>query len=237
MRDHKLPLMAEGHEIWLGGTRVEGSEVELSLSYGHNMRQDGTIDPRRISPLVYTPAGATLRPPLTPSEDRYLIRFPAESEGHYVAIADMSAVVFSKTDEGYQIGPRYQFKNVTYAGAFHQMAKTVIPVGDVGQFQGDPIHGILDIVPEDIRLEVSRDVALRVYYEGRPLPSAEIGAVSQREGGEIFTMKTDDDGRAKGTITAEGEWMFLARHRDTAKRVSEEFDETVFIATLVMEAR
>ncbi len=46
---------------------------------------------------------------------------------------------------------------------------------------------------------------------------------------------TDENGIAKVPITGEGEWMFLVRHRDPTKKVNEEYDESVFVSTLVME--
>jgi len=36
---------------------------------------------------------------------------------------------------------------VTYAGAFHQMAKRVIPISEAGEFKGDLVHSIQEIVP------------------------------------------------------------------------------------------
>lgn len=170
MKDHKLSLMAIGHEIWLGEAKTNGSGAELSLFHGHNMKQDGSLDPKRITPLVYTPAGSTLTPSLTPDEDHYKIGFSADGDGYYTAVVDLSTLVISKTDEGHQIGPRHQFKNVTYAGAFHQMAKRVIPVGEDGEFKGDLVHGILEIVPRDPMAAVGGEAELKVYYEGRPLP-------------------------------------------------------------------
>jgi uncharacterized GH25 family protein len=237
MKDHKLSLMAIGHEIWLSDAKTIDSGAELSLSFGHNMKLDGSVDPKRIMPLVYTPAGTILTPSIATDEDRYMIKFSAEGDGYYTAIADMSAVVISQTAEGHQIGPKHQFKNVTYAGAFHQMAKRVIPIGEAGEFKGDLVHGILEIVPSKPMMEVGGEAELKVYYEGQPLPAAEVKAVSQNEGKDIWTMKTDDDGVARGPITTDGEWMFLVRHRDPTKKVSDEFDETVFVNTLVMEAR
>jgi len=237
MKDHKLCLMAIGHEIWLGDAKTNNSGAELSLFYGHNMKQDGSLDLKRITPLVYTPTGATLTPSLAPKEDHYIIHFSADGDGYYTTVIDLSAVVFSKTDEGYQVGPRHQFKNVTYAGAFHQMAKCIIPIGEAGEFKGEPVHGILEIVPREPKMAVGGEAELKVYYEGRPLPKAEVKAVSQKEGKDVWTMKTDEEGIAKGPITADGEWMFLVRHVDPTKKASEEFDETVFVNTLVMEAR
>jgi uncharacterized GH25 family protein len=237
MKDHKLFLMAVGHEIWLSNAKTSDTEAELSISFGHNMKQDGSVDPKRITSLVYTPAGTTLTPSLIHNEDHHLISFPAEDDGYYTAVVDLSAVVISKTDEGHQIGPKHQFKNVTYAGAFHQMAKCVIPVGEAGEFNGDLVHGILEIVPKEPMMRVGGEAELKVYYEGQPLPATDVKAVSQKEGKDLWTVKTDEEGVARGPITIDGEWMFLVRHRDPTKKVSEEFDETVFINTLVMEAR
>jgi len=73
MRDDKLSLMAIGHEIWLGDVKTEDVGAELDLSYGHNMKQDGSLDPKRITPLVYTPTGTTQTPSLTPKDDHYQI--------------------------------------------------------------------------------------------------------------------------------------------------------------------
>jgi uncharacterized GH25 family protein len=237
MKDHKLSLMAIGHEIWLGEAKMNDSGAELSLFYGHNMKQDGSLDPKRITPLVYTPAGSTLTPSLAPDEDHYKIGFSANGDGYYTAVVDLSTLVISKTDEGRQIGPRHQFKNVTYAGAFHQMAKRVIPIGEAGQFDGGLVHGILEIVPGETKMAAGSEAELKVYYEGEPLNGAEVKAVSQKVGKDVWTMKTDEEGVARGPITTDGEWMFLVRHVDPTKKVSDEFDETVFVSTLVMEAR
>ena len=237
MKDNKLALMIKGHEIWLGEAKANNSGAELSLSFGHNMRRDGSLDPKRITPLVYTPEGTTLTPSLTLNEDHYLIKFSADGDGYYTAVVDLSAVVISQTADGHQIGPKHQFKNVTYAGSFHQMAKRIIPIGEAGEFKGNLVHGILEIVPVNPRIGVNGEAELKVYYEGQPLPAAEVKAVSQKEEKDIWTMKTDEEGVARGPITTDGEWMFLVRHRDPSKKASDEFDETVFINTLVMEAR
>ncbi len=220
MKDNKLALMIKGHEIWLGEAKANNSGAELSLS-----------------PLVYTPEGTTLTPSLTLNEDHYLIKFSADGDGYYTAVVDLSAVVISQTADGHQIGPKHQFKNVTYAGSFHQMAKRIIPIGEAGEFKGNLVHGILEIVPVNPRIGVNGEAELKVYYEGQPLPAAEVKAVSQKEEKDIWTMKTDEEGVARGPITTDGEWMFLVRHRDPSKKASDEFDETVFVNTLVMEAR
>ena len=235
MRKRSLTLMAQGHEIWLERAKIEDGSVELALLYGHNMRADGIADPEKITPIVYSPDGATLEPALTSKEDHHLLTFQAEKEGYYTAIADLASVILSQTKEGYQVGPRFKYKDVIYAGAYHQMAKRIVPIGEAGAYRSELVHGILEIVPKDIRCEEGSEVELNVSYEGKNLASAEVKAISKEEGKEMALVTTDENGIAKVPITGEGEWMFLVRHRDPTKKVSEEYDESVFVSTLVME--
>ena len=230
-----LTRMAQGHEMWLERAKIEDGNVELALLYGHNMRTDGIADPEMITPIVYSPAGTTLEPTLTSKEDRHLVTFQVEREGYYTAIVDLASVILSHTKEDWQVGPRFKYKDVIYAGAFHLMAKRIVPIGDAGAYRGELVHGILEIVPEDIRCEVGSEVELSVYYEGKNLASAEVKAVSKEEGKEMALVTTDENGIAKVPIARDGEWMFLVRHRDPTKKISEEYDESVFVSTLVME--
>ncbi|NQE04561.1 hypothetical protein C5S32_01705 [ANME-1 cluster archaeon GoMg1] len=231
----KMTRVAQGHEIWLEKIRDSEGDVELALLFGHNLRPDGVADPKRITAVIYSPDGATLEPTLASEKDCHLLKFHAEKEGYYIGIVDLASFIISRTTEGYQFGPRFKFKDVTYAGAFHQMAKKIVPIGVADQYRGEPVHGILEIVPEDIHCEMGSEVELNIFYEGKKLDSAEVKAVSKKEGKEMALVTTDESGVAKVPITCEGEWMFLVRHRDPTKKVSEEYDESVFVSTLVME--
>jgi len=117
------------------------------------------------------------------------------------------------------------------------MAKRIIPIGEIGEFKDDLIHGILGIVPGETKMTVGSEAELKVYYEERALPAAEVKAVYQKEVKDIWTINTDEEGVARGPIATDCEWMFLVRHVDPTKKMSEEFDETAFVSTLVMEAR
>ncbi len=231
-----LGLMARGHEIWLEKREIADGNVELALLYGHNMRADGLVDQERVTPIVYSPDGKRLNPQLTAREDHYILTFQAEKGGYYTVIADLSSVVLSQTEEGYQVGPKFKFKDVIYAGAYHQMAKRIVKIGDAGSYHGELVHGILEIVPEKIECEVGSEVELTVYYEGERLSSVEVKVVPKKRGEALDMVTTDGNGIAKIPITEVGEWMFLVRHRDPTKRVSEEYDESVFVSTLVLEA-
>ena len=233
MKLGRAELMAEGHEIWLEKLEIEEGNVELALFYGHNMSPDGIADPEKITSIVYSPEGTQFKPTLIPGEEYHLLRFYAEKDGNYTVFVDLAPVIISKMKEGYRIGPRYKFRDVIYAGAFYQMAKRIVTIGD-SAYCSKPLHGVLEIVPTDTRCEVGDEVELKVFYEGKSLASAEVKAVSKKEGKEVL-VTTDKNGIAKIPITCEGEWMFLVRHRNPAKKLSEEYDESVFVSTLVME--
>jgi uncharacterized GH25 family protein len=232
-----MELMMQGHEIWLEKSKAEGEDVELALIYGHNMRQDGIADAKRLKAFNYQPDGSKSDISLIPEENRYLLRFKADKNGIYAVVADMESSILCKTPDGNKKGPRSQFKDVTYAGAFHQMAKILCPVGGDGEYDGQVVHGILEAVPGRSWFSVGSDAEMQVFYEGSPLASADIKAVSKKEGKEMALVKTNEQGKASIPITTDGEWMFLVRHRDPSKKVADMFDESVFVSTLVMETR
>ncbi|MFB3766073.1 MAG: DUF4198 domain-containing protein [Methanotrichaceae archaeon] len=237
MDTSKMALIIRGHEIWLEKANCSNNNVDLAIMFGHNMRQDGVADAKRLKAFVYFPDGRKLAPLLIPEEKRNIMRFDAEEAGYYTAIADLGSIILSQTKDGYERGPKSMFKDVVYAGAFHQMAKTIIQMNGAGEFKGTLVHGILEIVPKDYRCQVGQETELQVFYEGSPLAFEEVKAVSKIDGAEKAVVKTDEHGTARLPITTVGDWMFLVRHRDPAKKVSEMFDESVFVTTLVMEAK
>ena len=236
MHESKLELMVQGHEIWLEKSKVDGDNVELALLYGHNMRQDGIADAKRLKAFNYHPDGSKSDVAVIPDEKRHLLRFKADTEGSYAVIVDMESSILCKTKDGNKRGPRSQFKDVTYAGAFHQMAKILCPIGGDGKYTGQVVHGILEAVPSKPWCQVGQEIELQVFYEGKPLASEEVKAVSKMYGKEMAAVTTDMEGIAKFKITAEGPWMFLARHRDPSKGVPDQYDEAVFVTTLALEA-
>ena len=232
-----MTKMIGGHEIWLGKARLVGNQAEMVLFYGHNMRPDGSLDAKSINPIIYRPDGSTIMPSLLSEKDGHLLRFSCAESGCYTAAVHHSPVFISQTKEGYHIGPKFQFKDVIYSNALNPMAMRIITVGDGPFERKESLHGILEILPREIKVFKDREAELRVFYEGQPLADAGVRAVSDIEGKQMSLTKTDDQGWTKIPLTVEGDWMFLVRHKDPTKRVSEEFDETVFLTTLVMDAQ
>jgi len=237
MIESKMELMIQGHEIWLQSSKAQGDDVELALLYGHNMRQDGIADIKRLKAFSYAPDGSKQDLELVPDETRYLLRFKEDKSGAYAVVADLASSILCKTKEGNKRGPRSQFKDVTYAGAFHQMAKMIYPSEGNGEYQGNVVHGILETVPRRSWFSVGSEAEMQVFYEGKPLANEDVKAVSQKMGKEMSLVKTDSQGIARVPINIDGEWMFLVRHTDPSKKVNDMFDESVFVSTLVMQAR
>jgi uncharacterized GH25 family protein len=229
--------MIQGHEIWLEESASENSDAELSLVYGHNMHQDGMADSKRLRAFVYFEDGSSHELEINPGEDRHLLKFKADRDGYHTVVADMGSIVFSQTKDGYETGPKSLFKDVIYAGAFHQMAKIIVATGRTGRFEGKLEHGILEIVPKEPLCSVGHEIELQVFYEGKPLAGEEVKAVSKKTGKEMALVRTDEKGIARIKVTEEGDWMFLVRHRDATKKVADAFDESVFITTLTMGAK
>jgi len=232
----KMILMIGGHEIYLESAIVENNNAALILGYGHNMRLDGCPDARLVTVTVYAPDKKKLTPTLNTKEEYHEIKFDCDRPGYYTTIVDLSPMVYSNTTkEGFKEGPKSMYKDVVYAGAWHQMAKTIIAAGVTGEYVPEHLHGILDIIPTEASLVNGKDIELTLLYEGQLLAGSEIKAVSKDTGKEMALVVTDQDGIAKIPITCSGEWMFLSRHRDPSKAVEDKYDEAVFVTTLVMK--
>jgi uncharacterized GH25 family protein len=233
----KMVLMVKGHEIWIEKPKIKGDTVEFGLCYGHNMAVDGSPDAKKILSAVYAPDKTRIIPALKSGKNGHSFKFKAIKPGIYTAFVDMSPAIFSNTKkEGFKDGPKRLYKDVVYAGAWSQMAKTIFVVGENGGYKAETVHAVLDIVPKEISAKVGKTVELTVYYEGKSLPGIEVKAVSKKEGKEMASVITDKDGVARVPITNDGKWMFIVRHRDPSKAVQDQYDEAVFVTTLSMEA-
>ncbi|MDD1762252.1 MAG: DUF4198 domain-containing protein [Methanothrix sp.] len=235
MHENKLSLMVQGHEIWL--EKNGNGSAQLSIMFGHNMHRDGAVDIKRLMANVFDQNGGKVDAELLSGQDSNTLEFKAAKDGFYTAFVDMGVTIWSVNKDGYKEGPKFKYKDVTYSGAFHQMAKYIVAVGKAGEYKSSPLHGILEIIPKEPNFQVGSDALLTVMYEDKPLVGVEVKAVSKNEGKEMALVKTDRSGSVRIPITVAGEWMFLARYNDSSKKVNEEFDESVFINTLVMEAR
>lgn len=230
-----MTKMIGGHEIWLGDVLLDNGQAEMALYYGDKMRPDGSPDPTRLDFIVYRPDSHTIKPSISSEKDRHILRFSCEEDGCYTAIVGLAPLIFTQTKDGWNSGPKSQFRDVICSHIISQMAKRILPVGDGELVQNEPPHGILEIVPNEIKAVNGGMANLRVFYEGRPLAGVEMSAISEKLGKEMVHTETDDQGRARIPLTVEGDWMFRAVHRDLTKKAQDEYDRAIFVSTLVME--
>lgn len=234
----KLLLMVFGHEIWLESMKGNGTKADIKLMYGHNMKTDGHVDATRISSVVYGPGRKKIVPDIKTKTDHHIVSFTGEKAGYYISVVDLSPLVISKTkNDEYKHGPRKMYKDIAYAGAFHQMAKKILPLGDVGKYNPRHVHGILDLVPATPTLVPDKEVSLTILYEGKPVKGVTVKAISKKEGKDVASAVSNAKGIVTFPISKNGTWMFIARHNDPSKAVKDEYDETVFVSTLVMETQ
>lgn len=232
----KLSRMVVGHEMWLENASVKGKVGRVELHYGHNMVVDGVPPEHMVNPLVHLPGGKAVVPKTRLCKKGYVLRFPIRKEGDYTVIVDSSSV-WNKTSEGsYRMGPKSQFQGVTYSGAFIISAKKIVQAGESNEWCAPESHCVLDIIPSKGFLTAGKSAMMTVLYEGAPLAGAELRAYSKNSKKEEL-LKTDLGGKVKVPIGYSGKWMFLVRHKDEARKTEGEFDETVFVTTLVMETR
>jgi uncharacterized GH25 family protein len=232
----KRALMVYGHEIWLELFQADEKAVEIALAYGDCMRADGFIDPRSVSPVAFDPDGCRIELEIVPRNEHHFLTLAAGKPGYYISAVDLQPVTVSiSQSEGASVGPRRMYKDTIYAGNYQQMAKIIVPFGEAGQYRGQHVYGIFDMVPDAAWLVPGSTIGLTLLYEGRPVSGIEICAIAKTDGKTWATGKTGTDGTASLRIPRAGTWMFIARHRDRQKRREYEYDETVFVTTLVME--
>ena len=233
----KLILMVKGHEIWLEKTMVKDDDVEIGVYFGHMMKADGCPEVAKVLPSVYAPDGEKIPAVLAAKNEAIELKFKVGTPGYYTIMADLSPEIYSNTKkEGFKSGPKKMYNDAVYAGAWHQMAKAVVTIGENGGYIAGHTAGILDLLPGEITARVGTPLTLTVFYEGKKLEGAEVKAISKKEGKEMAVLVTDKDGVVNVPITEEGKWMFLVRHRDESKGVEDEFDEMVFVTTYTLEA-
>ncbi|AGB01913.1 nickel uptake transporter family protein [Methanoregula formicica SMSP] len=230
-----LLRMINGHEIWLEVAQRADRGLDIEILYGDCMRTDGSIDMSRIVSRVFDPDGLEIIPEMKSVDTRHFLELKAVKDGYYTSFADLNPVLISISQTaGCKLGPRRCYDDIVYAGAFRQMAKIIIPFGNTGGAPPGHLHGILDIIPRSAHLVAGREIALSLVYEGNPVSGVCVEAVSKEQGRIAARGKTGADGIVCLPVSGPGTWMFLARHRDRAKSMADEFDETVFVTTLVM---
>jgi uncharacterized GH25 family protein len=221
-----------GHELWIDTPSLTADTVSCHLRYGHNMNVDGVAPKNYVNSIVYTPDDRSLRANEKLEKDGYLLSCKKTSDGDFTFYIDSSSVWCQDKNKKWTMGPKSSINDVTYSGAFQLVAKKIVPVNSAGMFM--PIsYSVLDILPEAREIRVGDSITFNVSYDGKKLNNSQMKAYCKEA--DVDRMVEISNGKATTTIDHKGTWMFLVRLRDETKKVNEEYDETVFVTTLVME--
>ena len=93
--------------------------------------------------------------------------------------------------------------------------KSLILSGAATADQADRALGFtLELVAEknSYALRAGQDLPVRLTYENRPLPGALVVAINRRNPSEKLSARTDNDGRVRFRLPADGMWLVKAVH-------------------------
>lgn len=228
-----LSRMIYGHETWLENVRKEGGKIVVDGMYGHHMVNDRAMPDVYSNIALFGDRGRIENGfELSVEDNCKRLRFDDTGDAVYTVYYDSNNVPWIKNDEGWAMGVKRDFSNVTYAAAYNLLAKKIV------SRDGNPgsvVCAVLDIMPDTVRPAVGSKVKVQILYEGKPLPKAKV-MVFRKGASEAEKYTADGQGRFEFPVEEAGTYMVIAKHADESKAVEDEYDEAVFESTLVIEA-
>ena len=232
--ERSFSRQAYGHEFWLENLVRDGNMIMLDGLYGHKLLPDKPMPTDYANPVLYDDNGRADNP------EREIIRKPTgwrftfEDKGAdvYTLYIDSNSVWITNK-EGWHRGSKRDYSDTNFSSAYCSVAKMIISRDGVNP--GSVIHSALEIMPEKATLKVGKTETLKVLYEEKPLKGTRC-MVYNRKWQDIKQMKSDDNGELKIDVDEPGLYIIVAKHTDTTKAVSEEFDETSFTIALTINA-
>ena len=229
---HCMGKVIFGHEIWLENAIMGGEKFSSDLRYGHNMVGDGKVPEKYVNPTVFDNRGNPVQSKAEEIPEGYRISFSNKGGMPYSMYIESIPVIWNIIADGtWKAGVKRDYTDVKTSASYQMYAKIIFAECEPPQIE----PAILEIMPDKGKLHLDKEIGFTIKYEGKPLANKEVKMFCKESGEEIF-KNTDADGKVSVNINKSGEWMFLVRHKDGSKCVENEFDESVFITTLVMRA-
>ncbi len=232
--ERSFSRQAYGHEIWLENAEKEGNVISIYGLYGHKLLPDKPMPTDYANALLYDDNGRADNP------EREIVRKPSgwkfsfEDKGAdvYTFYVDTNAVWITNK-EGWHRGSKRDYSDANFASSYNMVGKAIISRDGINP--GNVMHSALEIMPEKATLKVGTTETFRILYEEKPLKNARC-MVYNRKWQDIKQMKSDDNGELKVDVDEPGLYIVIAKHTDTTKAVSDEFDETSFTIALTINA-
>lgn len=221
------PDVVRGFSVWLEpeSLHYHTGIVQVRALWGRMMQREGFAEPGGWTCYALDPSGVLMEADVAPGEGNFhKVAFFADREGLYNLAVENDAGIFSMLPG----------ENSRY----FQRARIPVPVGH-------HVHGRLNNLVDyglDVFCDQFRDyrpgdsVTLRVYYNGRPLPGAELKATCHLYNGTGYPWRgnTGEDGGAAFTFSGKGHWMFTCTYNESNHNKEAEYIKTVYTSTFVV---
>lgn len=233
-----LPLLAFvaaspglAHDFWIRPSRhraASGDVIRVHLKVGEHLKGDPVRrNPARMESFTAVgPGGEVPLPGLDGTDPAGL--FKAAGPGAYTFVyrgrpsnLELPAAKFEAylREEGLEsvLEARRAAGESGRPGRerFVRCAKALVKIGDgaMGGFEG-PVHLRLELIPEaDPMLPAeTRELPLRVVFEGRPLAHAKLVAQCEGDPGREIAARSDAEGRVRLRLDRPGRWMVKTVH-------------------------
>ncbi len=229
---------ALAHNLWLNPGNYypqPGTTVDIGIGWGHKYpasRMDQQVKPDQVEAIsAVDPDGLMVD---LEKVSAALYRLPVEKAGVFLVTARIKPGFFTTTAEGRKWGDKKSVADPIKCTNFHIEAKTVIIVGADAEDLDRAAGQSLELIPlTDLNdLKSGDTLAVKLLFEGKPLPNATVRATyagfktediaphatsrkSGRGRGSHFPVETvtDDHGRAVMQLKKAGYWMILLSHR------------------------
>jgi uncharacterized GH25 family protein len=243
------------HDVWIDPTTFSpesGQIVGVRLRIGQDLLGDPLPrDPALIHQFVFEDAGG--RKPLVGRDgadpagflrvglpgllvigyrsNPSAVELPAEKFNQYLKEEGLDAVAALRAR-----------RNQTGAKAreiFSRCAKSLVLSGPAKVGDADRSFGFtLELVAErnPYALRAGQELPIRLTYENRPLAGALVVAMNRQNPSDKLTARTDDDGRVRLRLAADGMWLIKAVHMVPAPAGSNA-EWASFWASLTFELR
>ena len=224
-----------GHEVWLENAVCDFASNIFSadLKYGHNMHSDGKVPEEYINISIFDNDGNLIESSIKDIPDGYRIIFKGNGNAPYTMYNESIPVIWNHINDGtWKAGVKCDFTNVKSSASYQMYAKIIFSQCELSRLE----QTILEIIPDKNMPTTGEKISFKVLYEGKPVVGNEVKFYSNESKTEFFN-ETDSNGNVSFTADSPGEWMILVRFKDTNKLVENEFDETVYITTLVMRLK
>lgn len=233
---------AQAHMFWLVADRdtpAPGQTVQVEVGWGHKFPRDEEIKAERLASVkVMDAQGRELS--LTQVSPT-LYEFVPSQAGVYLVLAQVAPDFLSKTPEGFKLQSKQDLPEALFCFRFDMTAKTVLTTGPTAEGFDRNLGAPLEIIPlsNPAALATGQTLALRVMFQGEPLPDAEvkvIPATSASPAAAVAAAKTDARGEARTTLHQPGRWLFHVTHK-TPYAPPEECDEHSYSSSLTVNVR